>query len=205
MFYFCGKAHARIAAKTAITCATVLIGMMLSSCHNAHGTLSSMPVFYTDDASVELINIKKNKVSIDAPQHIEGAYGEKTFSMDAWMRMNDSLLNIVLFSGFGNTVAELKFTSDSLKFESSVMNAEKTKAEYIVADIELCYFDMAVLKPHYEASQFSLTETINENESKRTLSKGGKEILTITNNGSTIQLKNILRNYSYTITTGSAQ
>lgn len=201
MFYLHGKALARII----IAFATVLVGMTLCGCHNAHGSLSAMPVFYTDDASVELISINKNKISIDAPQHIEGAYGEKTFSMDAWMRMNDSILNIVLFSGFGNTVAELKYTSDSLKFESTVMNAEKTKAEYIVADIQLCYFDMAVLKPHYEAQHFLLTEATNGNESIRTLAKDGKDILTITNNGSTIQLKNTLRNYSYTITTGSAQ
>lgn len=191
--------------KHALALVALLTGIFVCACHNSHGSLSTMPVYYTDDSPVELLNITKNKVSIDAPQHIEGTYGGKTYSVDAWMRMNDTLLDIVLFSGFGNTIAELKFTSDSLKFESSVMDTKKGKAEYIVSDIQLCYFSMDILEPHYKANGYTLTQDIDGDTTKRTLSKDGKEILTVTQSGSTILLKNSFRNYSYTITTGSAQ
>lgn len=191
--------------KHTLALAVFLAGIFACSCHNSHSSLSTMPVYYTDNAPVELVNIGLNKVKIDAPQHIDGTYGEKTYSVDAWMRMNDTLLNVVLFSSFGNTIAELKFTSDSLKFESSVMDSKKGKAEYIVSDIQLCYFGMEVLEPHYKAYGYTLTQETEGDSTKRTLSKGGKEILTVTQSGNTIVLMNTLRNYSYTITTGSAQ
>lgn len=188
--------------------ATLLIfltGIVVCSCHNSHTTLSTTPVYYVDDTPIQLLDISQNKVTIDSPQHIEGSYDGKNYSVDAWMRMNDSVLNIVLFSSFGNTIAELKFTGDSLKFESSVMNTKKGKAEYIVSDIQLCYFDMSILEPHYKAGGFTLTQDIEGSTTKRTLAKDGKVILTITKEGNTIQLKNLLRNYSYTITTGGEQ
>lgn len=181
-----------------------LIGIFVCSCSHSHISHLTLPVYYTDNFPVELINIKKNNISIDAPQHIEGTYNNKTYSVDAWIQMNDTLLNIVIFSSFGNTIAELKYTTDSLKFESSIMNTQKGKAEYIVSDIQLCFFSMDILEPHYKASGYILTQDSKNNSTKRTLSKDGKEILTITQSGNTTILKNTLRNYSYTITTGSA-
>ena len=85
------------------------------------------------------------------------------------------------------------------------MDMGKIKAEYIIADIQLCYFDMAVLKPHFESYGFTLTETTEGDTTVRKLSKGSTDILTIRKNGNTIELANSLRNYSYTVTGGQAQ
>ena len=118
------------------------------------------------------------------------------------MRVNDSLLSLVLFSSFGNTLAEVTYTRDSIRFNSTVMDMGKIKAEYIVADIQLCYYDMAVLKPHFESYGFTLTETTDEGTIIRKLSKGNTDILTIRKTGNTIELNNSLRHYSYTVTGG---
>lgn len=179
-----------------------LFCVFFCSCHNSNKTLSTSPVYYTDNDAVQLVGMASNHVAIDAPQHIEGTHDKKTFSMDGWFRMNDSLMNIILFSGFGNTLAEIKYTSDTIVFESSMMDAKKFKAEYIVADIQLCFFEMSVLKPHMEAYGFSLTETKDGDLTVRELKKDGKLIISIQKIGQETKLTNSLRNYSYTITTG---
>lgn len=180
----------------------VALSLFLCCCHNNQNRLSTEPVYYTDDTFVHLLDISGNRISMDAPQHIDGRYGEKEFSMDAWMRVNDSLLSLVLFSSFGNTLAEVTYTRDSIQFNSTVMDMGKIKAEYIVADIQLCYYDMAVLKPHFESYGFTLTETTDEGTIIRKLSKGNTDILTIRKTGNTIELNNSLRHYSYTVTGG---
>ena len=182
-----------------------MTGMLLCCCHSNQNKLSVEPVYYTDDSFVHLLDISGSGFSMDAPQHIDGRYGEKEFSMDAWMRMNDSLLSVVLFSSFGNTLAEITCSRDSIRFNSTLMDMGKIKAEYIIADIQLCYFDMAVLKPHFESYGFTLTETTEGDTTVRKLSKGSTDILTIRKNGNTIELANSLRNYSYTVTGGQAQ
>lgn len=178
--------------------------VFMIACHNSNVSVSTSPVYYTDDSAIQLPPLSSNKVTIDAPQHIEGTYGEKTFSMDGWMRMNDTLLNVILFSSFGNTLAEIKFTRDSISFESSMMDSKKFKAEYIIADIQLCFFEMSVLKPHFDSYGFTLTESREGNVTVRQLSKDGTKILTVEKNGDTTKLVNTLRNYTYTITIGQA-
>lgn len=183
----------------------IAFSLILCCCHSGKNGLSATPVYYTDDAFVHLLDVSGSGISIDAPQHIDGRYGDKDFSMDAWMRLNDSLLNVVLFSSFGNTLAEVTCSRDSVRFNSSMMDMGKIKAEYIIADIQLCYYDMAVLKPHFESYGFTLIETTEGDATLRKLSKGNKDILTIRKVGNTIELKNSLRNYSYTVTGGQAQ
>lgn len=178
--------------------------VFMIACHNSNVSVSTSPVYYTDDSAIQLPPLSSNKVTIDAPQHIEGTYGEKSFSMDGWMRMNDTLLNVILFSSFGNTLAEIKFTRDSISFESSMMDSKKFKAEYIIADIQLCFFEMSVLKPHFDSYGFTLTESREGNVTVRQLSKDGTKILTVEKNGDTTKLVNTLRNYTYTITIGQA-
>lgn len=183
----------------------VAITLLLCCCHNNQNKLSANPVYYTDDGFVHLLDMQGNTASMDAPQHIDGRYGEKDFSMDAWMRLNDSLLSVVLFSSFGNTLAEITCTRDSIRFNSTLMDMRGIKPEYIVADIQLCYYDMAVLKPHLESYGFTLTETTDGDTTVRKLSRGANDIITIRKTGSTVELTNSLRHYSYTVTGGQAQ
>lgn len=180
----------------------IAFSLILCCCHSGQNVLSTTPVYYTDDAFVYLLDISGSGIVMDAPQHIDGRYGDKEFSMDAWMRLNDSLLNVVLFSSFGNTLAEITCSHDSVHFNSTVMDLNDIKAEYIVADIQLCLYDMATLQPHFESYGFTLTETTEGDATIRKLSRGNTDIVTIRKVGNTIELKNTLRHYSYTVTGG---
>ena len=116
------------------------------------------------------------------------------------------ILSVVFFSGFGTTIAELTYAKDSVSFVSSVIDVEKMKAEYVIADLQTCFYPFEALKNNFEKSGFAFTEKRLSDESQdfeRVLSENGKTILHVTRKASEIDLVNELRQYKYHINLGS--
>ena len=121
----------------------------------------------------------------------------------------------MLFSGFGTTIAEITYGRDSVHFESSVMDVEKMKAEYVLADFQVCFYPYKALKDNFEEAGFVFEESRGStnggaNDSAaldyvRTLKDGNTLVLTAERKGKEITLVNSLRHYSYHITLGEEQ
>lgn len=181
--------------------------LLLVACHNALVKPGAAPVFYSDVHSVQLLPTKAMQGSIDMPQHLEGYFAKpngdtSSFEGDTWVRANDTILSIHLFSGFGTTIAELTYTRDSVAFESSFMDVEKLKAEYVLADFQICFYPFEALKQNFEKSGFEFSETTEGSGFERVLSENGTVILKAKKTGSEIDLVNELRKYRYHITLG---
>ena len=176
--------------------------LLLVACHNARQVPGTAPVYYSDERSVSLLPTASMTEKLDMPQHIVGEFHKPdgstdSFEADSWVRANDSVLSVVLFSGFGTTIGEISYFRDSVKVESSLMNVEKMKAEYLLAP----------LQKNFEQAGFEFSETRSGAENAdfvRTLSENGKTILTAKKTGAEIRLVNDLRGYSYHITLGEA-
>ena len=87
------------------------------------------------------------------------------------------------------------------------MNVEKMKAEYLLADFQICFYPFEPLQKNFEQAGFEFSETRSGAENAdfvRTLSENGKTILTAKKTGAEIRLVNDLRGYSYHITLGEA-
>ena len=182
----------------------------LVACHNARQVPGTAPIYYSDERSVSLLPTAAMTQSIDMPQRIEGKFKKPdgstdSFEADSWVRANDSVLSITLFTGFGTTLGEITYSRDSLKAESSVMDVAKFKTEYLVADFQICFYPFGALQKNFEQSGFSFAETRSGSDNAdfvRTLSENGKVILTATKTGRDLNLVNELRGYSYHITLG---
>ena len=195
----------------------LLCGMFFSSCHHALVKSDSTPVYYSDSKFVNLLPTKAMSGSIDEVQHMEGVFnngaGSETdasptsFSSDVWVRANDSILSVVLFGSFGTTVAELTFAHDSIHFSSSVMDVEKMKAEYVLADLQACYYPFEPLQQNFEKAGFAFSEKRSGAnygaDFDRVLTENGKTIFRINRTGNEINFVNELRQYQYHITLGS--
>ena len=157
---------------------------------------------------------------LDMPQHLRGEFTQqdgslKSFEGDSWVRANDTTLSIMLFSGFGTTIAEITYGKDSVHFESSVMDVEKMKAEYVLADFQVCFYPYKALKDNFEEAGFVFEESrggsnggANDGTALdyvRTLKDGNTLVLTAERKGKEITLVNSLRHYSYHITLGEEQ
>ena len=88
-----------------------------------------------------------------------------------------------------------------------MLDVEKVKAEYILADYQACFYPFAALKENFEKSGFEFREQLNlagdSNSFERVLSENGNEILRITRKANEIDLVNKLRHYKYHITLGN--
>ena len=185
--------------------------LLLVACSRSNVKPGTAPVYYSDTRSVALLPTTAMTEKLDMPQHLRGEFTQqdgslKSFEGDSWVRANDSVLSIMLFSGFGTTIAEITYGKDSLHFESSVMDVEKMKAEYVLADFQVCFYPYKALKDNFEAAGFVFEETRGiALDFVRTLKDGNTLVLTAERKGKEITLVNSLRHYSYHITLGEDQ
>ncbi len=160
---------------------------------------SSARVFYSDTRFVSLISPQENSFFTEENQHVSGNFGNRNFSAESWMRLNDSTIHLMLFGNLGNTLAELIYTKDSVSFKSSLLDVKKIKPEYILADIQFCYYPKEILERHFRDAGFSFVEEKREDVLIRKLLENGTLILEMEKKANRILLKNELRNYSYSI------
>ena len=186
--------------------------LFLVACHNTHQVPGTTPVYYSNDRAVSLLSTSAMTESIDMPQHIAGKFRKPDgttdlFEADSWVRANDSILSIVLFSGFGTTIGEISYYRDSVKAESSLIDVEKLKAEYMLADFQVCFYPFEALRQNFEQAGFDFSETRTGSQNTdfvRTLAEKGVTIAVARKNGNEIEFVNELRGYSYHITLGDA-
>lgn len=208
----------------------VLVCLMLccvcaTSCHHALVKSESTPIYYSDSKFVNLLPTQAMVGSIDEVQHMEGSFSKgmeksqsdtssTTFSSEVWVRANDTILSVVLFGSFGTTLAELTYAHDSIHFSSSVMDVEKMKAEYVLADLQACFYPFEVLQKNFEKAGFLFVEkrpgvsdgttSTGDNEAfERLLTENGNVIFRIVRKGNEINFVNELRHYQYHITLGN--
>ncbi len=178
-----------------------LVGAVLAvGCSSRRALVgSSARIFYSDARSVSLISPRENTFLAEENQHLSGNFGDRSFSAESWMLLSDSIIHVMLFGNIGNTIAELVYTEDSISFRSSVMDARKIKPEYILADIQFCYYPKEALERNFSSAGFSFVEERRGNVLTRKLQENETPILRMERTANRIFLKNELRNYSYSI------
>ncbi len=190
--------------------------LALVGCGSSNVKPGTAPVYYSDSRSVELLPTAAMTEPIDMPQHIAGNFTKPdgstdSFEADSWVRANDSILSITMFTGFGTTLGEITYERDSVKAESSVLDVTKMKAEYLVADFQVCFYPFAALKENFEKAGFTFVEARDASadgevsaagDYVRTLKEGDRVILVATKKAREVSLVNELRKYSYRITLG---
>ena len=134
--------------------------LALVGCSSSNVKPGTAPVYYSDNRSVALLPTAAMTEPIDMPQHIAGNFTKPdgstdSFEADSWVRANDSILSITMFTGFGTTLGEITYERDSVKAESSVLDVTKMKAEYLVADFQVCFYPFVALKENFEKAGFT--------------------------------------------------
>lgn len=176
------------------------LAVLLVSCASRSVRSEFSPVYFTDKIAVSILPVGSTAGLGETTQHIEGSYGEKNFSADAYIAANDSSFSVYLAGGFGTTIAELLYTKDSISFKSSVMDTKNVRAEYIVADFQVCYAPSEVLEKHFTQTSLKYAEEKTEDGFKRSLTDGKSPVMVVVKKGNVITLENKVRNYSYNIT-----
>lgn len=177
------------------------LGLLLISSCASQSASSGNPahVHYSDSRYVHLLSPGAFQSSVEENQRIAAAYGEKKFSAESWMLLNDSIVRVLVFSPVGGTVVEIVYMEDSLFMESRWMDAQKVKPEYVVADIQFCYYPANALAENFRAAGLEFDESSEDGVTVRTLRENGKVLVKMERRDGVLSIENFLRRYSYRI------
>ncbi|MDR1759515.1 MAG: DUF3261 domain-containing protein [Fibrobacter sp.] len=157
------------------------------------------PVYLTDEHFFSLLPPSEIETPFEGAQHLQGKYGDSEFEMEAWIKASDSLISIHVFNALGGTFAEIFYTEDSLTFSSRILDTEKQRPEYVIADFQLCYYRAGALKKNLETAGFIFEVHREGNTETRLLKSGEKTVITIRKTPGELYYKNLWRGYEYRI------
>ena len=157
------------------------------------------PVYLTDKKAVSLLPTSALASPIDAYQHLVADFRGRTFETDCLLLADQHQLFMTILNEFGSTLGSLVYTADELSFETSLF-PKQIPAEYIVFDVQLCYYRLADLQQALSAAGLRLEETVGSDGETRTVYDGRKELVCIEKSSGAITCTNFLRGYRYTLT-----
>ena len=102
-----------------------------ASVNNKTGSLSS--VYVTNTKKIELLSPDNVEKNIDSLQLLNASFGKQTFSLLAFIEVDNNGIFISLMNDLGTDMGNLSYNGESVFFDSSLF-PKALKAEYIVAD-----------------------------------------------------------------------
>ena len=150
--------------------------------------------YLTDRAKFVLLPHTAIEKPMDASQFISASYGGQNYYFYAWVRADETGMDMSIFNELGASMGELSYKDGLINFSSQIF-PEYLKPEYIVADFQLCYYDPIPLAQALKRCGLAL----EQQGSDRRILSGKNLILEIERTDNTVRLVNHLRGYSYTM------
>ena len=144
---------------------------------------------------------------MDEAQEITGVYNGAALTMQAWVLADETSLTIAFFDLFGVSLGEVSFTANKAVMTSRALPSA-LKAEYIIADFQLCFYKAGALSRALKAGGFLLRETKNLDpqgnpvETRAVFETRGdttKPVILIEKTRNQVTYTNHLRGYAFSI------
>jgi hypothetical protein len=127
-------------------------------------------------------------------QHISASYKGRDYFFNAWVRADETGMEMTLLNELGVNMGELSCRDGAVSFSSTVF-PQSLKPEYIVADFQLCFYNTRALRQSLEDCGLSF----EAGENNRRIFQGKTLIIEIEKSRNTVRLINHLRGYAYTL------
>jgi len=176
---------------------TAIIFLFLCCCSCASKTPvkeNRLNVYLTGSSSYRLLPPENIENSLDMAQHISASWQGRDFLLNAWVKADETGMEMTLLNELGAYMGELSYRDGSASFSSPVFPSS-LKPEYIVADFQFCFYNTSALRQALEDCGLSFEHTGNS----RRIFKGKTLIIEIEKNPNTVRLINHLRGYAYTL------
>jgi len=131
---------------------------------------------------------------LDMAQQISASYKGREYSLNAWVKADETGMEMSLLNELGAHMGELSFRNGLVSFSSPVFPSS-LKPEYIVADFQLCFYNAMALRKALKDCGLSFEETGNS----RRILQGKTLVIEIEKKPDTVRLVNHLRGYTYTL------
>lgn len=178
----------------------------LSSCAGTRLRGRDVPsVYITDAKKVQLLPPRQMNGSLDELQFFSASFAGQGFCFQSYIQADKKGLSLTILNEMGMEMGDLRYTDSGLSFSSGYF-PQSLKAEYMLMDLQNCYYDLDALKECYASAGLELSSSCSGSTETRLVKDGETVIEEITierleNNAKSIRLKNSLRSYSYEIRT----
>jgi len=157
-------------------------------------------VYVTDKAAAKLLSPGCVGEPFESYQLVTGSFsGRDDVVMECYVKMDQDSLELVAMARSGQTFAEIVYDGEAIHFSSPFVNGRKVKCEYVLLDLQYALYESGAVKESVEGIGLSYEETIEGDAVKRTIFDGGSVVWSMERSGSTMSVKNVLRDYEYTI------
>jgi hypothetical protein len=176
---------------------------LLVSCAAQAPVSPFSPVYVTNSAFFMLLPAAEIEKSIDGPQQMTGNYGGAAFVLTAYVRADETGIDMAFFNDLGADMGNFSFNGQAVSFHSPVFPSQ-VKAEYLAADFQFCFYRPEALRQALAGQNlgFELLRAAGEDGADREIRRisGGREtIIEIEKTAGYIRYTNFLRGYAYTI------
>jgi len=127
-------------------------------------------------------------------QFISASYMGQNHYFHAWVKANETGMDITMFSELGASMGDLSYRDGIVAFSSNVIPTS-FKPEYIIADFQLCFYDPVLLRRALEDCGLSLEMQGNT----RRIFNRRNLIIEIEKTPDKVRFVNHLRGYVYTL------
>jgi hypothetical protein len=131
---------------------------------------------------------------LDMAQSISISWQGRDFSFNAWVKADESGIEMTLLNELGVSIGELSYRNGPVSLSSQIF-PQSMKPEYIVADFQFCFYNEPALRQALEKCGLVYKNTGNN----RCIQHGKTVIIEIEKEQNAVRLVNHLRGYTYTL------
>jgi hypothetical protein len=176
---------------------SLILCVLLVACSRVVATRPT-PIYLGNQAAFELLPPSDRASDLNQTQRIVGKASGREFALNALVEVNAKRIWIAFLSDFGNEIGEVLYERGAIEARFSAPSAE-IKPEYLIADFQLCFYDVEALENSLEKIGLTLRVTNGENE-RREILNGDRLLIVINKMPRNVVYRNLLRNYQYEIT-----
>ena len=191
------KPFAKPAAAALALAALLTLGACTSSRPGAAPSLN--PVYVTNAKKITLLSPENMVGSVESLMLFTGSFGDQQFSTPVYVQADELSLVLLLVNDFGVSMGSLNYDGMSAELDAPLF-PPSLKAEYIIADFQNAYYDVAALESNYEASHLTFEQELRDDGSEvRRVLSGSTVVETIIRTDGRLVIDNHLRGYTYTL------
>ena len=201
MTYYSFPGDSLICKKWGIIFILVPVGALLCLCSCAsrisvveNGPPALPYAWLTDRSKYILLPPGGIENLMDMPQFVSASYGGRDYFLNAWVKADETGINMILVNSLGANMGELSYREGAVSFSSPVF-PQSLDAEYIVADFQLCFYNILALREALEDCGL----TIEVSGAGRCILQEKNVIIEIEKSQKVVKLVNHLRGYAYTL------
>ena len=196
----------------------IFVSIFLISCATSRFDSAFSPVYLTNSSQYALLPTEAMDGNLDGIQRMCADFGGTVFDFTVYAISDSTQLSMTILNEFGTTMGNLFYDGSNLDFDSAVF-PKNLKAEYIVADFQLCFYKVDELKTalskiglEFEnllecGADGTCVDTRILRQKNKMISKITKTYAASDENSSekteslkSIRYENFLRGYGYTLT-----